>query len=143
MNTKMHLFENKRPDTDSQTSAKVLAFKDNRILLLKNKDNTYELPGGHVKVGEPLIAGAMREFFEETGIQVYSLKKIKQKPNRIFYKTTIFTNQVKLSDEHVGFEFVLINNLYKIKLSKKAYKDLIFLKRKNKPKNNDNFQDIS
>lgn len=43
MNTKMHLFENKRPDTDSQTSAKVLAFKDNRILLLKNKDNTYEL----------------------------------------------------------------------------------------------------
>ena len=55
MDVKMHLLEKKRPDTDSSTSAKVLAFKDNKLLLLKNKDNTYELPGGHVKIGEPLI----------------------------------------------------------------------------------------
>jgi 8-oxo-dGTP pyrophosphatase MutT (NUDIX family) len=129
MDVKMHLLEKKRPDTDSSTSAKVLAFKDNKLLLLKNKDNTYELPGGHVKIGEPLVAGAMREFFEETGIQVYTLKMIKQKPNRVFYKTTIFTRQVKLSDEHIGFDFISINNLYKVKLSKKAYKDLIFLKK--------------
>ncbi len=138
MDVKMHLLEKKRPDTDSSTSAKVLAFKDNKLLLLKNKDNTYELPGGHVKIGEPLVAGAMREFFEETGIQVYSLKMVKQKPNRVFYKTTIFTRNVKLSDEHIGFDFVSINNLYKIKLSRKAYRDLLFLKRKNKSKDDDN-----
>ncbi len=138
MDVKMHLLEKKRPDTDSSTSAKVLAFKDNKLLLLKNKDNTYELPGGHVKIGEPLVAGAMREFFEETGIQVYSLNMVKQKPNRVFYKTTIFTRNVKLSDEHIGFDFVSINNLYKIKLSRKAYRDLLFLKRKNKSKDDDN-----
>ena len=129
MDNKMPLLKKKRPDTDSQTSAKVLAFNDNKLLLLQNKDNTYELPGGHVKIGEPLTAGAMREFFEETGIQIYSLKMIKQKTNRVFYKTQIFNRQVKLSNEHKGFQFVSINNLYKVKLSKKAYKDLIFLKK--------------
>ena len=36
------------------TSAKIIAFYQRKgILLLKNKDKTYELPGGHIKIGEP------------------------------------------------------------------------------------------
>ena len=121
-----------RPDTDSSTSAKTIAYKNNKVLLLQNPDNTWELPGGHVKKGEPLTAGAMREFFEETGIQIYSIDVVKKETNRIIYKTKLTNTNVKLSKEHKRFMFVSVNNIYKMNLSKKAYKDLSMFKTKKK-----------
>ena len=128
----MPLLEKKRPKNDSSTSAKTIAFKNNKILLLQNPDNTWELPGGHIKIGEPLIVGAMREFFEETGIQVYVIDKIKSKTNRVIFKTNLINTNVKLSKEHKRFMFVPVNNLYKMNLSKKAYDDLSMFKQKKK-----------
>ena len=130
----MHLLEKKRPESDSSTSAKTIAYSNNKILLLQNSDNTWELPGGHVKKGEPLIAGAIREFFEEAGIKIYSLDKIKSKTNRIIYKTKLSSTNVKLSKEHKRFMFVPVNNIYKMNLSKRAYDDLSMFKRKKKKK---------
>lgn len=119
----------RRPKDDSDISAKTIAIYQNKILLLQNPDRTYELPGGHIKKDEPLMVGAAREFIEETGIPV-SLKKILfRKPNRIIYHGTLNSRNVKISNEHINFIFVSINNLYKHKLSKKAYKDLLFLKK--------------
>ena len=54
---------NKRPEKDSNLSAKTIGFYKGKILLLKNKDNTYEVPGGHVEKGESYLDGAKREFF--------------------------------------------------------------------------------
>ena len=124
----MYLFK-QRPSNDSDISAKTIAIYQNKILLLQNPDKTYELPGGHVKKDEPLMVGAAREFIEETGIPV-SLKKILfRKPNRIIYHGTLNSRNVKISGEHIGFTFSSINNLYKLRLSRKAYKDLYFLKK--------------
>ena len=128
----MPLLEKKRPDSDSSISAKVFAYKLNSLLLLQNLDNTWELPGGHVKKGEPIIIGAMREFFEETGIQVYNLNIVGKGINRVFFKTKINSTNVKLSKEHKNYMFVPVNNVYKMNLSKKAYKDLSILKPKKK-----------
>ena len=44
--------------------------KDNRILVQRDKDGSeYALPGGHVKIGETLEAGLIRETMEEMGVQ--------------------------------------------------------------------------
>ena len=111
----MYLFK-QRPSNDSGISAKTIAIYQNKILLLQNPDKTYELPGGHVKKDEPLMVGAAREFIEETGIPV-SLKRILfRKPNRIIYHGTINSRNVKISNEHINFIFVSINNLYSISI---------------------------
>ena len=136
------LFKQRPPD-DSDISAKTISIYQNKVLLLQNKDSTYELPGGHVKIGEPLMVGAAREFYEETGLTVNLIRTIKQQPRRVIYYGKLTSRNVKISHEHIGFMFVSINNLYKIKLSKKAYKDLLFLKAKKKQKKDDNIQDIS
>lgn len=45
--------------------------KDNKLLVQKDRDgNEYALPGGHIKIGETLEAGLLREIKEELGIKV-------------------------------------------------------------------------
>lgn len=45
--------------------------KDNKILVQRDKDGSeYALPGGHVKIGETLEAGLIRETMEEMGVQI-------------------------------------------------------------------------
>tara|TARA_R110000796_G_scaffold241503_1_gene363117 strand:+ start:818 stop:1207 length:390 start_codon:yes stop_codon:yes gene_type:complete len=121
-------FANNRPKKDSNLSAKTIAFYRGKILLLKNKDNTFEVPGGHVEKGESYLDGAKREFFEETGIKISNLKILKSIPNRIIYSCKLKTNIVKLSDEHIGFKFINVKDINKIKLNNKAKKDLNIIK---------------
>lgn len=45
--------------------------KDKKILVQRDKSgNEYALPGGHIKIGETLENGLIREFKEETGITI-------------------------------------------------------------------------
>lgn len=45
--------------------------KDNRILVQRDKGGSeYALPGGHIKIGETLEDGLIREIAEETGLAV-------------------------------------------------------------------------
>lgn len=45
--------------------------KDNKILVQREKDgNEYALPGGHVKIGETLENGLIRETMEEIGVKI-------------------------------------------------------------------------
>ena len=45
--------------------------KDNKILVQRDRDgNEYALPGGHVKIGETLETGLIRETMEEMGMQI-------------------------------------------------------------------------
>ena len=45
--------------------------KDNKILVQRDRDgNEYALPGGHVKIGETLEDGLIRETMEEMGVQI-------------------------------------------------------------------------
>ncbi len=125
----MRFFKSQRPETDSDISAKTIAVYQNKVLLMQNPDKTYELPGGHIMKNEPLMVGAAREFYEETGLVVNLKKILKRKPNRVIYLGKLLSRNVKISNEHIGFIFVSINNIYNYKLSKKAHKDLHFLKK--------------
>lgn len=45
--------------------------KDNKILVQRDRNgNEYALPGGHVKIGETLEAGLIRETMEEMGVNI-------------------------------------------------------------------------
>ena len=45
--------------------------KDGKILVQREKDgNEYALPGGHVKIGETLEDGLIRETMEEMGVKI-------------------------------------------------------------------------
>ena len=132
-----------RPKSDSNTSAKIIAFYRGKVLLLKNKDRTYELPGGHLKIGEPTTVGAKREFKEETGLDVTRLKSLINTPTRKIYTGFLAINRVTISKEHIGFIFVPLNKLKKYNLNIKAKSDLrLFLNKREKLKNNDELSDI-
>lgn len=69
-------------------------FKDNQVLVIKynaeeiNKKDYYDIPGGKIEEGETSKEAAIREFREETGIEISNPKYIGnlicEYPERIF-----------------------------------------------------------
>ena len=117
---------------DTDKVSKVIIVKNNKILLLQKKNGKYELPGGHIEMGESAINGAKREVKEETGLDVTNLKKIASNNIRFLFKGKINTNNVTISDEHKGYKFILQKDIFKLPLSKWSKNDLKFLKQKEK-----------
>lgn len=63
------LFESDKYLCDLRTSAVLV--KNNKLLVQKEKNgNEYALPSEHVKIGETLEAGLIREISEEIGVEI-------------------------------------------------------------------------
>lgn len=63
------LFSSEEYICDIRTAGVLI--KGNKILVQRDKGgNEYALPGGHIKIGETLENGLVREFKEETGITI-------------------------------------------------------------------------
>ncbi len=54
--------------TDIQTAGGIVVNKEGKLVLVEQGGNSWSFPKGHVEDGEPLLAAAKREIFEETGI---------------------------------------------------------------------------
>tara|TARA_B100000886_G_C20425600_1_gene493826 strand:+ start:2289 stop:2681 length:393 start_codon:yes stop_codon:yes gene_type:complete len=97
---------------DSEIVAKIVIFDDKgRVLFLKRSDymekfaGDWDLPGGHIKLGENLLNGLKRETREETRLKIKNpvfLKKIK---NLYFFYEKYNSEKIKLSDEHTDYKF--------------------------------------
>ena len=62
------------PD-DTDRSVYTVAFRDGRFLMVYNrKRKGWEMPGGHIRVGESTEEAAVREFEEESGYTVDIVK---------------------------------------------------------------------
>lgn len=97
---------------DSKKVAKVIIIDDDdRVLFLKRSNymdkyaGEWDLPGGHIKVGEGLEAGMKREVKEETNLDVNSLIFIEKINNLNFYCCKYNDRPIKISHEHTGFRF--------------------------------------
>ncbi|MEG2356376.1 MAG: NUDIX domain-containing protein, partial [Clostridia bacterium] len=55
--------------------AVIVSRMNGQWLFCKHKErNTYECPGGHRELGEPILHTAKRELYEETGAKVFTLE---------------------------------------------------------------------
>lgn len=114
-----------------ETSAGLIIYNKGKILLLKNNFG-WDFPKGHVEPGEDTLMAAIREAKEETGIiptQIYTQKAIKYpvwitidydtkeklpKPRKkmiILYVAMSRSRSVKLSSEHLGYDWVDISQV--------------------------------
>lgn len=102
----------------NKVSKVIIKWKNACLLLQRASDSTWELPGGHLEVGEKFKQGAIREVFEETQIRISKLKTlIKEKTFRL-YTCRPRVIKVSLSREHKSYKWVLAHDLPKLQLSK-------------------------
>ena len=55
----------------------VIAFRDEKFVMVRHRDRAWEMPGGRLMKGENYEQAAVREFFEETGMSLDVIGKIR------------------------------------------------------------------
>jgi 8-oxo-dGTP pyrophosphatase MutT (NUDIX family) len=57
----------------------VLVIRHGKVLLVRDKGrHKYSLPGGGIHEGEPTVSAAARELYEELGLHVTSVKRLRE-----------------------------------------------------------------
>jgi len=102
-------------------AAKGFIVSDGRLLLLQRRLNDvqkpgiWELPGGRLELAEDPFVGMKREVLEETGLEVEVLMPFSvrhfarddgQTITMLVFLCKAFEENVKLSEEHIAFEWV-------------------------------------
>jgi len=93
------------PPPDTEKVSKVVIIADDKVLLLLRKVNQpfskqWDLPGGHLRVGETWIEGAVRETKEETNIDIRNLKLIEQKGRESYFLVQGLDFSGRIFDHH-------------------------------------------
>ena len=111
-----NLFENWRgymnEAKDSKNVSKaVIIKKDGALLLLRSAGekfpNKWDLPGGHIHMGEDPKDGLIREVKEETGVTLTEpIEKLYEEGNITFYRAQMPDQKITLSHEHDEHKFV-------------------------------------
>tara|TARA_B100000927_G_scaffold162503_2_gene130920 strand:- start:7032 stop:7436 length:405 start_codon:yes stop_codon:yes gene_type:complete len=97
-------------DVSTVAKAVIIDQKD-RVLLLKRSNylkkfaGDWDLPGGHLKEDESLIAGLEREVFEESGLKIEDPVFLTKIDNLNFFYCNYDSSEIKLSHEHVDYKF--------------------------------------
>jgi hypothetical protein len=102
---------------DSDTVSKIMLYNQDRVLLLRKTNGKWHLPGGHVKNNETPAEGLERELKEETGIKNLKYKLGKRIGNLYLYKGETDMCNVRLSNEHIDFKWILPSEVSKYDLT--------------------------
>ena len=101
--------------------ARALVESGGRVLLVRRAPwdampGHWELPGGKVDAGEPLLAALARELAEETGLTLGCAPFLTStsrwrsrsgRPIREYVYEAVSNGEVRLSDEHDAYEWVV------------------------------------
>ena len=101
---------NEAKDSDKVSKA-VITKEDGALLLLRSAGQKFphkwDLPGGHIHVGEDPKDGLIREVREETGITLIEpIEKLYEEDNITFYRAQMPDEKITLSHEHDEHKFV-------------------------------------
>jgi|TARA_B100001971_G_C18193062_1_gene539813 8-oxo-dGTP pyrophosphatase MutT (NUDIX family) len=109
---------------EKEISAGAVVFKSDkegiRYLLLHYQEKHWDFPKGHIEAAEKEEDTVKREVFEETGIEkinilpgfkenihyFYKFEGKLMSKEVVFYVAKTETEQIKLSFEHIGFEWL-------------------------------------
>lgn len=95
----------------------IIINSENKVLFLKRSEYTkkfageWDLPGGHLREGESLVAGLVREVKEETSLNIEQAVFVKKQKNLHFFKCKFKEQKISLSKEHTEFKFMEISEL--------------------------------
>jgi len=130
LDTKTLQKANKHP-----VSAKAVIIFGGKVLLLKQPNGRWDLPGGKVDSGEDIVEGLIREVEEETGLKVWPMKALltktkKFKKNKDILVITFLCStlepvkkkHVQLSKEHKKFTFIEILEALELNMRKRHKK---------------------
>ena len=106
---------NEAKDSDKVSKA-VITKEDGALLLLRSAGQKFphkwDLPGGHIHVGEDPKDGLIREVREETGITLSEpIERLYEEGNITFYRAQMPDEKVTLSHEHDDHKFVTKENI--------------------------------
>ena len=116
---------------DSPEVTKVVIQDGRRVLLIKRSDlhenfpNKWDLPGGHIHVGEDKEVGLRREVEEETGLVIGEVNELYPYKHETFYITSLPEGKIKLSPEHTEYKMVDIQEIPGYDNLTPKYKDAI------------------
>jgi len=119
----------KQEDTAEVTKAVVQDGR--RVLLIKRSDYSesfprkWDLPGGHIHVGEDKEVGLRREVEEETGLVIGEVNELYPFKHETFYITNLPEGKIKLSPEHTEYKMVDIREIPGYDNLTAKYKDAI------------------
>jgi len=110
-------------DTDYVSKVVILS-KTNRFLILRLSMNEkylgqWDLPGGHLIVGENPEDGLIRETYEETGLIIKNPTKMYVEGKVTFYFTKMPVGTIKLSEEHDKYKFLRLEQIEDYDISDK------------------------
>ena len=117
--------------TDIIQKAIVLNAENKMLLLRRSADDDrrplqWDIPGGLLEPNEEMIPGVEREITEESGLAVtgtraiYTLTTLQKWPGgeanavRIFFTAAASNDQVTLSEEHIEYQWVTLQEAYEI-----------------------------
>jgi len=120
-------------------SVKSLIFDDNRILLIKNERDEWDLPGGKIEKNDNVIETLVREVKEELNLTIDNHNILKAK-KYVFRKQEIIvivysskiTNEepIRLSFENIDYNFFSYQELNKLRLTPWAKDSVVEFKKK-------------
>ena len=107
-------------------SVKSLVLDDNRILLIKNERDDWDLPGGKVEKNDSVMETLNREINEELNLEIENHKILhvdkyifrKQEIIVVIYCSDIATDDpIKISFENLDYNFFTYRELNNLKLT--------------------------